>query len=142
MEQRRVGHEPLRSSQRRRSFEVFFLAVLLLMLMAFVSGPCGERGAVSSRGPRWWKAGGQARRAGAPCGPVERVWAGGEGAERPRPTPVRAAQSTRFPWERAQSTGFPPPSTGRVGQPGPIPQGCSDNTTSLSAKIAAGGGRG
>ena len=113
MEQRRVGHEPLRSSQRRRSFEVFFLAVLLLMLMAFVSGPCGERGAVSSRGPRWWKAGGQARRAGAPCGPVERVWAGGEGAERPRPTPVREAQSTRFPWERAQSTRFQCPSKAR-----------------------------
>ena len=94
MEQRRVGHEPLRSSQRRRSFEVFFLAVLLLMLMAFVSGPCGERGAVSSRGPRWWKAGGQARRAGAPCGPVERVWAGGEGADAPTDAGARSAVHT------------------------------------------------
>ena len=142
MGQRCVGREPLRSSRRRQVFERKFVPEPLLMLVACVSGPCGERAAVSSRRPRGWKAGGQARRAGAPWGPVERVWAGGEGAERPRPTPVRAAQSTRFPWERAQSTGCPPPSTGRGGQAGSNPQGCSDKTTSLCAKIAAGGGRG
>ena len=141
MEQRCAGREPLRSSRRRGEFERVPQATLLL-LMAAISGPCGEREAVSSQGPRGWKAGGQARRAGAPWGPVERVWAGGEGAERPRPTPVRGAQSTRFPWERAQSTGFPPPSTGRGGQVGPIPQGCSDETIRPCAKMATGGGRG
>lgn len=141
MEQRCAGREPLRSSRRRGDFERVSQASLLLM-MAVISGPCGERAAVSSQGPRGWKAGGQARRAGAPWGPVERVWAGGEGAERPRPTPVRAAQSTRVPWERAQSTGFPPPSTGRGGQAGPIPKGCNDKTIRPCAKMAAGGGRG
>ena len=141
MEQICAGREPLRSSRRREDFERVSQASLLL-LMAVISGPCGERAAVSSQGPRRWKAGGQARRAGAPWGPVERVWAGGEGAERPRPTPVRAAQSTRVPWARAQSTGFPPPSTDRGGQAGPIPQGCNDKSTRPCGKMAAGGGRG
>ena len=101
--------EPQRSARRGPAK---CLDMRLLMLLEG-SRKCGEREAVSSQRPRLWDACGQARRAGAPWGPVERVWAGGEGAERPRPTPVREAQSTRFPWERAQSTGFPCPSKAR-----------------------------
>ena len=64
MEQRRSGSEPLRSSRRRRNTAGNCIAPLLLM--ASTSGQCGEREAVSSRRPRVWEAGGQARRAGAP----------------------------------------------------------------------------
>jgi hypothetical protein len=61
--------------------------------------------AIASQGPRGWKTGGQARRGGAPWGPVERSWAGKAwGCHCPCP-PVRAAQSMAFPWDRAQSTG-------------------------------------
>ena len=84
---------------------------LMLLMLIESSRKCGERAAVSSQGPRALEACGQARRAGAPWGPVEGLWAGGEGAARPRPTPVRAAQSTGLPWERGQSTGFQCPST-------------------------------
>jgi hypothetical protein len=106
MEYRFAGPEPLRSSRRRGGVGIF-PAIMLLMLLAIVIGPCGERGALSRRGQRGWEACGQARRAGAPWGPVERVWAGKAGSVSSRLAPVRAAQSTRFPWERAQSTGFP-----------------------------------
>ena len=122
MEQRCAGREPLRSSRRRGEVERVSQATLLL-LIAVISGPCGEREAVSSQGPRGWKARGQARRAGAPWGPVERLWAGGEGAARPRPTPVRAAQSTAFPWERGQSMGVPRPRTSCGGPAGPLRAG-------------------
>ena len=64
MEQQRAGSEPLRSSRRRRDIAGNFTAPLLLI--AFASGRCGEREAVSSRRPRLWEARGQARRAGAP----------------------------------------------------------------------------
>ena len=63
MEQQRTGSEPLRSSRRRREIAGNFTASLLLI--AFASGRCGEREAVSSRRPRGWEASGQARRAGA-----------------------------------------------------------------------------
>ena len=97
----------------------------LMLLMLFEgSRKCGEREAVSSQRPRLWDACGQARRAGAPWGPVERLWAGGEGAARPRPTPVRAAQSTAFPWDRAQSMGVPRPRTSCGGPAGPLRSGC------------------
>lgn len=94
---------PLRSS---RQFFVRILIILLLLLTGG-SGTCGERVAVSRRSPRVWKGCGQARRAGAPWGPVGSPWAGMQGSC----MPVRAAQSMGFPRARAQSTGFPCPST-------------------------------
>ena len=100
MEQRCAGPEPLRSSRRREYAELFKASLLLI---TFISGPCGEREAVSSQRPRVWEAGGQARRAGAPWGPVGRLWAGWQVPCQP----VRAAQPVAFPRERAQSTGFP-----------------------------------
>jgi hypothetical protein len=93
---------------------------LMLLMLIKGSRKCGERAAVSSQGPRALEACGQARRAGAPWGPVEGLWAGGEGATSPRATPVRAAQSTGLPWERAQSTGFQCPSTSCGGPAGSL----------------------
>ena len=108
--------EPQRSARRGPAK---CLDMMLLMLLEG-SRKCGEREAVSSQRPRLWDACGQARRAGAPWGPVERLWAGGEGATRPRPTPVRAAQSTGVPWERAQSMGVPRPRTSCGGPAEPL----------------------
>ena len=50
MEQRCSGPEPLRSSRRREFAEPFKAS--LLLLITFISGPCGEREAVSSQKPR------------------------------------------------------------------------------------------
>ena len=64
MEQRRSGSGPLGGRRRQWNFAGLFTAPMLLI--AFASGPCGEREAVSSQRPRVWEACGQARRAGAP----------------------------------------------------------------------------
>ena len=104
--------EPQRSARRGPvAGRGLMLMLMLLLILIEGSRKCGEREAVSSQGPRVLEACGQARRAGAPWGPVEGLWAGGEGATSPRPTPVRAAQSTGLPWERVQSMGFQCPST-------------------------------
>ena len=113
---------------------------LKLLMLLEGSRKCGEREAVSSQRPRVWEACGQAPRAGAPWGPVEGLWAGGEGAS-PRPTPVRAAQSTGLPWERAQSMGVPQLRTSCGGPAGPLRTG-SLSTMRLAAEagtLAMGG---
>ena len=84
------------------------------LLMAFAADPVASARRLPAARPRRWETGGQARRAGAPWGPVARSWAGrGIGAPSPLCLPVRAAQSMAFPWDRVQSTGFPGPSPGR-----------------------------
>lgn len=109
MRQKPEKQEPLRSS--RRALVRIIVIVLLMLLLGGARGQCGEREAVSSQGPRVLKTCGQARRAGAPWGPVGRTWAGEAGGVSPRQEPVRAAQPTGFPRARGQSTGFQCPST-------------------------------
>ncbi len=103
-----MGHQD-RACASLRSSRQFFVRILIILLLMLTggSGTCGERVAVSRRSPRGWKGCGQARRAGAPWGPVGSPWAGMQGPC----MPVRAAQSMGFPRARAQSTGFPYPST-------------------------------
>jgi len=63
----------------------------MMMLLWNGSEPCGDRRAVSRRSPRVWKACGQARRAGAPWGPVESLWTGWQGALSSLPAGARSA---------------------------------------------------